>query len=179
MTIPVTPMTNVPQWAQAQVPNATDAQGTQQGGNAGAPTDQAAAGQQRFEDAMRQSPEGSGQQDAAGTAQQDRQQARGEQSQAVPADAATPGDKPAPGAAAGAEGRTGQGDRILSGLRKGRAEYRSTVDAVDGTHGGAARMSPEDLIRLQLQVTRVTLNESMAGEVGSKVDSDLQTLLKD
>ena len=70
------------------------------------------------------------------------------------------------------------GDRILAGLQRDQDQLMSTVDAVAKTSETPASVSSSELLKLQLQVTHDITNESIAGEVGSKVDNDLQTLLK-
>lgn len=75
-------------------------------------------------------------------------------------------------------GSVGLGDRILAGLQRSQNQMVSTVDAVAKTPETQASISPGELLKLQLQVTHDTTSESIAGEVGGKVDNDLQTLLK-
>ncbi len=119
------------------------------------------AGQQARPQVQRTTPQGSGPESAQSAGQPD----------------ATGPDATGPDAAG--KQAASHGDRILAAMEKGRAEYRTTIKGVDQSAEAAQQMSPAELIRMQLQVARVTLNESLAGQVGSKVDSDVQTLLKD
>ena len=146
-------------------------QQTSEQANTGQSAD-AAGGQAKFEQALHQGQEAGAQaqsQNAGRDAQQD--------NQSNSADTQSNDGMRTEGT--GATESTNRGDQILAGLQNDRAQYRSAVDAAEKTSKATHSMSPDELLRAQLTVARVTLNESLAGQVGSKVDSDVQTLLKD
>jgi type III secretion system YscI/HrpB-like protein len=69
------------------------------------------------------------------------------------------------------------GDLILRGLERLRGEYRAVGVELD-TLSNRAEINPMDLLNLQMQVAQVTLGSQLIGQVASKLEQNLNTLLK-
>ena len=68
------------------------------------------------------------------------------------------------------------GDRILHGVAKIRKEYTALQsDVSDMT---TKKVAPEELLKLQMHMGRVMVNEQLIGQVGGAVEKDVDTLLK-
>lgn len=89
--------------------------------------------------------------------------------------------EPAPSAmapiAVASERVAAPGDLILRGLERLRGEHRALSVELD-TLSGRAEMNPMELLNLQMQVTQVTLGTQLIGQIASKLEQNLNTLLK-
>jgi type III secretion system YscI/HrpB-like protein len=86
---------------------------------------------------------------------------------------------PVPSQVAGIAGErvTAPGDLILRGLERLRGEYRALGTELD-TLSNRADLNPMELLSLQMQVAQVTLGSQLIGQVASKLEQNLNTLLK-
>lgn len=69
------------------------------------------------------------------------------------------------------------GDAILHSLDKMRNGYRELGVTIESM-GRKADLSPGALLNLQIQVSQVTLNTQLIQQVASKVEQDMNSLLK-
>lgn len=69
------------------------------------------------------------------------------------------------------------GDAILQSLDKMRAGFRDLNGQIAGI-AERPELSPLDLLKLQMQVSQVTLNAQLVNQVASKIEQDMNTLLK-
>lgn len=69
------------------------------------------------------------------------------------------------------------GDLILRGLERLRGHYREVSAKADAVALESA-VSPQELIGLQMQVAQVTLGTQLIGQVASKLEQNMNTLLK-
>lgn len=69
------------------------------------------------------------------------------------------------------------GDSILQGMDKMRQQAQGTVDQLKAVNGSGS-MTPTEALHEQLQISRVTFNEQLTGQVTGKVEQDMDTLLK-
>ncbi|MTW22496.1 hypothetical protein GJ668_15590 [Allochromatium palmeri] len=70
------------------------------------------------------------------------------------------------------------GDVILHGLERLRARYREVTAEMTAVSDRQTSVSPQELIGLQMQMTQVTLGTQLIGQVASKLEQNLNTLLK-
>lgn len=69
------------------------------------------------------------------------------------------------------------GELILRGLEHLRAHYRTVFDRIEGA-ATSSLLSPMELLSLQMQVAQVTLGAQLVGQVASKLEQNLNMLLK-
>lgn len=69
------------------------------------------------------------------------------------------------------------GDRILGGMERLRGHYRGLGAELD-TLATRSDLTAMDLIGIQMQVAQVTLGAQLIGQVASKLEQNLNTLLK-
>lgn len=69
------------------------------------------------------------------------------------------------------------GDAILQNLDRLRTGYRDLTLQME-TLAGQSQISPQQLLSLQMQVSQVTLNTQLVSQVASKIEQDINTLLK-
>lgn len=69
------------------------------------------------------------------------------------------------------------GDAVLQSLDKMRAGFRDLNGQI-ATIARQPELSPLDLLKLQMQVSQVTLNAQLINQVASKIEQDMNTLLK-
>ena len=67
------------------------------------------------------------------------------------------------------------GDRILAGIKHARGDYDDVRKTVDSD----TKLDLKKQLDLQMDVAKTMVNEEMAASAGGKVDTDIQTLLKD
>lgn len=72
---------------------------------------------------------------------------------------------------------TAPGDRILRSLERLRGEYRAVGTELD-TLSHRADLTAADLLNIQMHVAQVTLGTQLIGQVASKLEQNLNTLLK-
>jgi type III secretion system YscI/HrpB-like protein len=89
----------------------------------------------------------------------------------------TPSAIALPAAALASERVSAPGDLILRGLERLRGQYRAVGVELD-TLANRADLTPMDLIGLQMQVAQVTLGTQLIGQVASKLEQNINTLLK-
>lgn len=70
------------------------------------------------------------------------------------------------------------GDVILHGLERLRERYQAVGAEMDAVANQPSIISPQELIALQMQVAQVTLGTQLVGQVASKLEQNLNTLLK-
>lgn len=70
------------------------------------------------------------------------------------------------------------GDVILHGLERLRERYQAVGAEMDAVANQPSLISPQELIALQMQVVQVTLGAQLVGQVASKLEQNLNTLLK-
>ena len=80
-------------------------------------------------------------------------------------------------AAPASERISAPGDLILRGLEHLRGQYRAVGVELD-TLANRADLTPMDLLGLQMQVAQVTLGAQLIGQVASKLEQNINTLLK-
>lgn len=69
------------------------------------------------------------------------------------------------------------GDAILQSLDKMRAGFQDLNGQI-ATIAQQPELSPLDLLMLQMQVSQVTLNAQLVNQVASKIEQDMNALLK-
>ena len=69
------------------------------------------------------------------------------------------------------------GDSILKGIDKMRTDQQDVGNQLKGVDG-MENMSPQELLKTQMQVSRVMFNEQLTGQVTGKVEQDMDSLLK-
>ncbi|EXJ15666.1 type III secretion system inner rod subunit SctI [Imhoffiella purpurea] len=69
------------------------------------------------------------------------------------------------------------GDRILQGMERLRTRYREVGAALESSVH-ETQMNPQELLGLQMQMAQVTLGTQLIGQVASKLEQNLNTLLK-
>jgi type III secretion system YscI/HrpB-like protein len=74
-------------------------------------------------------------------------------------------------------GAAAPGDLILHGLERLRGEYRAVGGELDAL-SKRTDLNPMDLLGIQMQVAQVTLGTQLIGQVASKLEQNLNTLLK-
>jgi type III secretion system YscI/HrpB-like protein len=87
---------------------------------------------------------------------------------------------PPPVAAPPVERGPGLGDLVLAGIDRMSAGYQQRVDAVNATiaSGGADGLSSQDIMRLQFELTQMTLMQDLTAKVADKTSQGVQTLFK-
>jgi type III secretion system YscI/HrpB-like protein len=70
------------------------------------------------------------------------------------------------------------GDVILQGLERLRGNYREVSAEMTAVANQHTSVSPQELIGLQMQMAQVTLGTQLIGQVASKLEQNLNTLLK-
>jgi hypothetical protein len=73
--------------------------------------------------------------------------------------------------------RPTMGDAILKGMDHMRGEFQ-TLQNEAASMSKPQDMSPADLLRVQMQTSRVMLQDQLVGQVAGKADQDVETLLK-
>ncbi len=74
------------------------------------------------------------------------------------------------------KGEVSLGDRILQGLESIQNDAKVARDSVTTQIQGDSRVN--QMLDLQLQVSQLTANQQILGQVGSKTNQGMQTLLK-
>lgn len=69
------------------------------------------------------------------------------------------------------------GDSILRGMNQMRSEAQGAADQLKAVDGSDS-MTPMEALRAQLQISQVTFNAQLTGQVTGKVEQDMDTLLK-
>ncbi len=74
------------------------------------------------------------------------------------------------------QGESSLGDRILQGLENMQNDVKTTRESVTTQLQGDDKIN--QMLGLQLQVSQLTANQQILGQVGSKTNQGVQTLLK-
>lgn len=80
-------------------------------------------------------------------------------------------------AALASERVTAPGDLILGGLERLRGRYRAVSVELD-VMARRAELTPMDLLGMQMQVAQVTLGTQLIAQVASKLEQNVNSLLK-
>jgi type III secretion system YscI/HrpB-like protein len=77
------------------------------------------------------------------------------------------------------EGSDGQciGDAMLNNIQKIKADYDTAVEKIN-LSVSAVEITPQGLLRLQLEIARLQLQEDLMAKVASKSTQNVDTLLK-
>jgi len=92
---------------------------------------------------------------------------------------ASQGGAAAEGATAPVEKTEGPGDTLLKGLEKMRNDYQSSWQQMQNiADGGKTSFDPQEMLRVQMEVQRTSLEVDLLGKVASKGTQDFNQLLK-
>ncbi len=77
-----------------------------------------------------------------------------------------------------AEGASSLGDSILNSVDRMRMDHRETVQNIEKALNSGESLSTEELLKIQMQVTRMTVEQDLSAKVASKLNQSIETLLK-
>jgi type III secretion system YscI/HrpB-like protein len=72
---------------------------------------------------------------------------------------------------------TGGGNKILESMHSMRGGMKEAVEDIEKTLASSA-MSPADMLRAQMKLSQVTMQQDLAGKVVSTTEHNLDTLMK-
>jgi hypothetical protein len=70
------------------------------------------------------------------------------------------------------------GSRILDNIHNMRSNFQQAVQELHATVDGANPVSPADMLKVQMKMQSVMMQQELAGKVVSKSEQNIDTLLK-
>lgn len=76
------------------------------------------------------------------------------------------------------DGKASLGERILNGLSGASSDFQQSLSKVSAALDASSQTSPSDLLKLQLNLTQVTIQYDLIGKVISRTTQNIDQMVK-